>query len=91
MTEWLLAEFSGVPGLLDLSIRSAVEHPLSRREVVSAKEPSAERHLDAVAKFIKAGFDHIILVQIGPDQDYFLDLFKRELDPALRRGKPTRR
>jgi G6PDH family F420-dependent oxidoreductase len=47
--------------------------------------PRAEPHLEAIDKFIKAGFDHIILVQIGPDQDYFLDLFKRELAPALRR------
>jgi hypothetical protein len=47
--------------------------------------PSAEQHLEAIGKFIKAGFDHIILVQIGPDQDYFLDLFKRELAPALLR------
>jgi G6PDH family F420-dependent oxidoreductase len=48
--------------------------------------PSAERHLRAVRKYVEAGFDHIILVQIGPDQDYFLDVFKRELEPALRRG-----
>lgn len=47
--------------------------------------PSAERHLDAISKFVKAGFDHIILVQIGPDQDYFFDLFERGLAPALRR------
>jgi G6PDH family F420-dependent oxidoreductase len=46
--------------------------------------PSAERHLEAVGRFTKAGFDHIVLVQIGPAQDYFLDLFKRELAPALR-------
>jgi hypothetical protein len=36
---------------------------------------------------VKAGFDHIILVQIGPDQDYFFDLFQRELAPALRKAK----
>ena len=49
--------------------------------------PSAEQHLEAIGKFIKAGFDHIVLVQIGPNQDYFLDLFERELAPALRKGK----
>ena len=49
--------------------------------------PSVEHHLEAIGKFVKAGFDHIILVQIGPDQDYFLDRFQKELAPALRKGK----
>lgn len=47
--------------------------------------PSAERHLKAIHTFTEAGFDHIVLVQIGPDQDYFFDYFKRELAPALRK------
>jgi G6PDH family F420-dependent oxidoreductase len=46
--------------------------------------PSSKRHLETIRKFIEAGYDHIILVQIGPDQNYFLDMFKRELAPALR-------
>jgi G6PDH family F420-dependent oxidoreductase len=46
--------------------------------------PSAEKHLKAIRTFTEAGFDHIVLVQIGPDQDYFFDFFKRELAPALR-------
>jgi G6PDH family F420-dependent oxidoreductase len=46
--------------------------------------PSPERHLEAIDRFIRAGYDHIILVQVGPDQDAFLDLFERELAPALR-------
>jgi G6PDH family F420-dependent oxidoreductase len=49
--------------------------------------PSAEKHLEAIGEFTKAGFDHIVLVQIGPNQKYFLDLFHRELLPALRRRK----
>lgn len=49
--------------------------------------PSAERHLEAIGKYVDAGFDHIVLVQIGPDQTYFFDLFERELAPALRQRK----
>jgi hypothetical protein len=40
--------------------------------------PSAERHLEVIGKFVDAGFDHVILVQIGPDQEYFVDFFERE-------------
>jgi hypothetical protein len=46
--------------------------------------PSVERHVAAVKKFVDAGFDHIILVQIGQDQDYFIDTFKSELAQAVR-------
>jgi G6PDH family F420-dependent oxidoreductase len=46
--------------------------------------PSADRHLEAIGRYIDAGYDHIILLQVGPHQDYFLDLFERELAPSLR-------
>lgn len=46
--------------------------------------PSAERHLEAIDRFVQAGYDHIILLQVGPDQDRFFDFFERDLAPALR-------
>jgi len=56
-------------------------------EVVADKiscGPSADRHLEAIGKFVDAGFDHVILVQIGPEQLPFFDFFARELAPTLR-------
>ena len=61
-------------------------------EVVAQKiscGPSVDQHLEAIRNFIKAGFDHIILVQIGPEQGFLFDLFERELGPALRKGKKS--
>src|SRR5579883_434115 len=49
--------------------------------------PSAEQHLQAIHRYVLAGFDHIILVQIGPEQEAFIDFFARELAPALRARK----
>lgn len=46
--------------------------------------PSARMHIEAIEKYTQAGFDHIVLVQVGPDQDFFFDFFKRELAPRLR-------
>ena len=46
--------------------------------------PSADRHLEAIHEFTAIGCDHIILTQIGPDQDFFFELFERKLAPALR-------
>src|SRR5947208_13162549 len=39
--------------------------------------PSPEKHLKAISTFIKAGFDHIILVQVGQEEDYFIDFFEK--------------
>jgi G6PDH family F420-dependent oxidoreductase len=49
--------------------------------------PSADRHLEAIHEFTGIGCDHIILTQIGPDQDFFFELFERKLAPALRARK----
>lgn len=46
--------------------------------------PSADKHLEAIDAYIRAGCDHIILTQIGPDQDFFFEYFERSLAPALR-------
>lgn len=47
--------------------------------------PDSEPHLAAIGKYADAGFDHLILVQIGPEQDAFIDFFERNLAPRLRR------
>jgi hypothetical protein len=45
--------------------------------------PSPEPHLKAIREYIDAGYDHLILTQIGPEQDAFFEFFERELRPAL--------
>jgi G6PDH family F420-dependent oxidoreductase len=49
--------------------------------------PSAEHHLQSIDRYVQAGFDHIILVQVGPEQDAFIKFFERQLAPALARQK----
>jgi G6PDH family F420-dependent oxidoreductase len=46
--------------------------------------PDVERHVERIRPFVQAGFDHLILTQIGPEQNGFLEFFERELAPALR-------
>jgi G6PDH family F420-dependent oxidoreductase len=41
--------------------------------------PDARRYLDAIQEFIDAGFDHVYLHQVGPDQAGFIDFARREL------------
>jgi hypothetical protein len=64
---------------------AASEHVTAEVVAKSAScGPSAERQLEAIDRFIKAGYDHIILLQVGPDQDRFFEFFEREIAPAMR-------
>ena len=47
--------------------------------------PDADRHVAAVRKYVEAGFDHIIVIPVGPDQDGFLRFWEEELRPKLKR------
>lgn len=46
--------------------------------------PDVERHLEVINQFSDAGFDHIALMNAGPDQDGFFDFFEKTLRPRLR-------
>ncbi len=41
--------------------------------------PDPQAHLDGISRFVDAGFDHVYVHQVGPDQDGFLDLYAREV------------
>lgn len=45
--------------------------------------PDPERHVAAVRKYVEAGFDHIVLLGAGPDQEGFLSFWQTELRPRL--------
>jgi coenzyme F420-dependent glucose-6-phosphate dehydrogenase len=45
--------------------------------------PDPERHLEAIRGYEQAGFDHVYVHQIGPDQDGFLRFYEREVIPEL--------
>lgn len=45
--------------------------------------PDPQRHVDAVKPYLEAGFDHIVLLGAGPDQEGFVSFFEKELKPRL--------
>jgi G6PDH family F420-dependent oxidoreductase len=51
------------------------------REIVCGPDPEA--HLDQIRAYRDAGFDHIYIHQIGPDQEGFFGFYQRELAPRL--------
>ena len=45
--------------------------------------PDPERHIGAIRRFLDAGFDHVSVHQIGPDQEGFFEFYQRDVLPRL--------
>jgi G6PDH family F420-dependent oxidoreductase len=45
--------------------------------------PDAERYLSRIREYADAGFSHVYIHQIGPDQEGFLDFARKELLPRV--------
>ena len=46
--------------------------------------PDPQRHLEVVAQFVDAGFDHLALINAGPDPEGFFTFFEAELAGPIR-------
>ena len=46
--------------------------------------PDAARHLAKIAEYVDAGYDHVYIHQVGPDQAGFIKFAEGELLPALK-------
>jgi G6PDH family F420-dependent oxidoreductase len=60
---------------------SVVTEDMVREKISCGPDP--ERHVQAIAKFLDAGFDELYINQIGTDWPGFLDFYSRELAPRL--------
>ena len=45
--------------------------------------PDPERYLESVRQYADAGYDHVYLHQVGPDQEGFFRFFERDVAPKL--------
>ncbi|RAY16444.1 LLM class F420-dependent oxidoreductase [Actinomadura craniellae] len=46
--------------------------------------PDPARHVEVVQPYVDAGFDHLVMMNSGPDPDGFFDFYQSELDRRLR-------
>jgi G6PDH family F420-dependent oxidoreductase len=51
--------------------------------------PDASAHLANVQQFVDAGYDHIVLMNAGPDPDGFMEFFANELAEPIRAMTPS--
>ena len=81
---------AGLPGQLfsELPLPSMFEKAASLVSVDKIRSlvpcgPDPEKHLNAIRKYIAAGFDHIFVHQIGPNQEAFLDFYEQRIFPEI--------
>ena len=82
---WPIAALPGQLGQ-ELALPSYFEQaaePLREEDVarVVVCGPDPQAHAAAIRSFDEAGFDHVTIHQVGPDQEGFFGFFERELLP----------
>jgi len=76
VTGWkVMAE---LPNPINFEAASATVTEDDVREQFTAG-PDPARYVEAVREYTEAGYDHIVLMNAGPDPDGFLDFFAKEL------------
>jgi coenzyme F420-dependent glucose-6-phosphate dehydrogenase len=73
----------------DLALPShyeAIADLVSQEDVAKtvACGPDPEKHLDAIQRFIDAGYDHLAVHQIGPHQEPFFSFYETQILPRMR-------
>lgn len=83
---WPIAAVSG-PMYAELPLPSHYQH-LSRmirpEDVRVPVGPDPEPHIRGLRQYLDAGYDHVFVHQIGPEQDRFLEFYAREVIPRVR-------
>jgi G6PDH family F420-dependent oxidoreductase len=46
--------------------------------------PDVDRHLEVINRYVEAGYDHVYVHQVGPDQDGFFRFYAEDVLPQLR-------
>jgi G6PDH family F420-dependent oxidoreductase len=82
--DWRVLPELETPDSFDAASRSVRPNDLTD----IAHGPEVGRYLGAIGPYLEAGYDELVLHQIGPEQEGFLRFFEHELAPALRRHAP---
>ena len=76
-----------LPSHFEAACSSVTEEQVAE-EIVCGPDP--EKHLAKIREYAKAGFDHVCVHQVGPDQAGFMRFYAKEILPQLARGRLRR-
>lgn len=68
------------PEMFEQAAKLVREEDVTER-VTCGPDPDAHRH--AIRRFVDAGYDHVYVHQIGPDQEGFINFYRHEVLPAF--------
>jgi G6PDH family F420-dependent oxidoreductase len=71
-----------LPQYFEQTIQLVTEEMVAERVICG---PDPEPCIAALKKYADAGFDHVSLHQIGPDQEGFFRFYERELSPRIQK------
>jgi coenzyme F420-dependent glucose-6-phosphate dehydrogenase len=84
---WPLAGFHGplvtelaIPAHFEAAAKMVTEDAVAEAVVCG---PDPERHLARIREYAAAGFDHLCVHQVGPDQEGFLRFYAQDVLPRL--------
>jgi coenzyme F420-dependent glucose-6-phosphate dehydrogenase len=84
---WPVAAIAGplhaelpLPSHFEVATESVTQERVAR-EVACGPDP--DRHVAEIRKYADAGFDHLCVHQVGPDQEGFVRFYEREVLPRL--------
>jgi coenzyme F420-dependent glucose-6-phosphate dehydrogenase len=73
-----LAQELALPSYFEAAAEMVSEDDVAEQVVCG---PDPERHLAVIEKYAEAGYDHVYIHQVGPDQDAFLRFYQSEILP----------
>ena len=81
---------TGLPGKLGQQLPTPEQFESATQLVTEEKAtehvpcgPDADRHVEAIQQFLDAGFGHVYVHQVGPDQEGFFDFYESEVLPSF--------
>lgn len=69
------------PAHFEQAVATVREEDVAERIVCG---PDPKQHLTQIQKYVEAGFDHVYIHQVGPDQEGFFRFYEREILPKFR-------
>jgi G6PDH family F420-dependent oxidoreductase len=84
---WPISGLNG-PLLSELALPAYFEQAATMIDKIAVAKtvicgPDPERHLEAVQEHARAGYDHVFVHQVGPDQEGFFQFYERKILPRL--------
>ncbi len=47
--------------------------------------PDVQKHIEGIQQYVDAGFDHVYIHQVGPDQEGFFRFYAKEVLPHFQK------